>query len=70
MPAPLKITLLLQNSIFSSQPRELLLFGPYRLACAALALGLLLLGPPPVEQMVGNTQILCHVGNRLSRFLN
>jgi hypothetical protein len=44
--------LLLQDGIFSSEPRQLLLFRPQRLPCVAVALCLLLLHLPPVEEMI------------------
>jgi hypothetical protein len=36
----------------------------HRLACVALALRLLLLGPPAVEQVVGNAQLSGHLRDR------
>jgi hypothetical protein len=43
--------------MFLSQPRSLLVFRTHRLAEVTATLCLLLLGPPAVEQMVGDAEV-------------
>jgi hypothetical protein len=53
--------------MFLSQPRSLLVFRTHRLAEVTATLCLLLLGPPAVEQMVGDAEVPGYLSHKPCR---
>ena len=53
--------------MFSPESGQFRLLGPHRLAALPTPLRLLLLRPPPLEEMVGYPQIPCDLGDRVAR---
>lgn len=60
-----KISFLPERLISSGEPCQLLLFGPHRLARAALGFDLSRLAPPAIQRLVRDSELL---GHRPTRF--